>query len=255
MKNILELPSKINVKFSTLITIIISLLLNRHRLLFLQYMIAFIHEFFHCIGAIYYKLIVNSISFLPFGFYADIDNLYNVKWYQELIIIMLGPASFIISYFIIYFLYLKGNISLYLYNEINRTNLFILLFNLLPIYPLDGYRILKIFIELFFVEKKALIITNIISLLTTLIFFFYNINNSQLFILSFLIFNQFIMCKSFSNIYLKFLISKTNSSKNNVVRFHLLEDLYRPYDNLIFKNNKLYSDKEFSFYLLKRRKK
>ena len=49
MKNILEIPSKIIVKISTILTIILALLLNRHRLLFLQYMIAFIHEIFHSI--------------------------------------------------------------------------------------------------------------------------------------------------------------------------------------------------------------
>ena len=254
MKNILEIPSKIIIKVSTILTITLALLLNRHRLLFLQYMIAFIHEIFHCIGAFYYKLNVNSITFLPFGFYADIDNLYNIKWYQELIVILLGPISFFVSYLIIKYLYLNNLISLYLYNEINKTNLFILIFNLLPIYPLDGYRIIKIIFELFFVEKKVLKIVNTISVIFTFIFFFYAFNSNQIFILTFIIFNQYILIKSFKKVYLNFLISKTSNTKNKKVKFHILDDLYRPYDNLIYKNNHLYDDKYFSFYLLKRRK-
>ena len=123
MKNILEIPSKIIIKVSTILTITLALLLNRHRLLFLQYMIAFIHEIFHCIGAFYYKLNVNSITFLPFGFYADIDNLYNIKWYQELIVILLGPISFFVSYLIIKYLYLNNLISLYLYNGCDNFRL------------------------------------------------------------------------------------------------------------------------------------
>ena len=83
IKHILKIPSKIIIRFSTIITIIISLLIGRFRLLFLQYFIAFIHELFHCIGAIIFKLKINQIHFLPFGFYAEIDDLYNVKWEQK----------------------------------------------------------------------------------------------------------------------------------------------------------------------------
>ena len=255
MKNIFEITSKIVVKISTLFTIILSLLLNRYRNLFLQYLLAFIHELFHCFGALFYKININSITFLPFGFYADLDNLYYVKWYQELIIILLGPLSFFFSMFLIKFLYLNSYISYYLYIEMNKTNLFILLFNLLPIYPLDGYRIIKIIIELFLVEKKTLKVVNIISLISTIIFTFYTINSNQLFILSFLIYNQIIMFISFKKVYKNFLISKTIDNKNSKIKFHYFLDLYRPYDNLVLKNNKLYSDKTFSFYLLKRRQK
>ena len=255
MKSIFEIPSKITVKISTLFTIILSLLLNRYRTLFLQYLLAFIHELFHCIGALFYKLNINSITFLPFGFYADLDNLYYVKWYQELIIILLGPLSFFFSMILIKYLYLNEFISYYLYIEMNKTNLFILLFNLLPIYPLDGYRIFKIIFELFFVEKKSLKIMNFISLISTIIFTIFTFKNNQIFILSFLIYNQIIMFISFKEIYKNFLISKTIDNKNNKVKFHYFLDLYRPYDNLVLKNNRLYSDKTFSFYLLKRRQK
>ena len=255
MKNIFEITSKISIKISTLVTIILSLLLNRYRILFLQYLLAFIHELFHCIGALYYKLNINSITFLPFGFYADLDNLYYVKWYQELIIILLGPLSFFFSMILIKYLYLNEIISYYLYLEMNKTNLFILLFNLLPIYPLDGYRILKILFELFFVEKKTLKIVNFISLVSTFIFTFYSFRNNQIFILSFLIYNQLVMFISFKEVYKNFLISKTIDNKNKKMKFHYFLDLYRPYDNIVLKNNKIYSDKTFSFYLLKRRQK
>lgn len=255
MKNIFKLPSKIVVKVSTLLTIIISLIINRHRLLFLQYLIAFIHEIFHCIGAIIFKLNVNKITFLPFGFYAEIDNLYNVKWYQELLIVVLGPLSFIISSIIIKILYINGSISLLLYNEINKTNIFILIFNLLPIYPLDGYRIIKIFFELYFTERKVLKIVNVISFVMTIFMFSYGFNTNQIFIISFLVFNQYIMFISLKKIYRNFLISKTNKNNNTNYKMHFFEDLYRPFNNLIIKNKKLYNEKEFSIYLLNKREK
>ena len=60
---------------------------------------------------------------------------------------------------------------------------------------------------------------------------------------------------AFKENYKNFLISKTIDNKNNKVKFHYFLDLYRPYDNLVLKNNRLYSDMTFSFYLLKRRQK
>lgn len=254
MKNILKIPSKMVIKISTLVTIIVALLINRHRLLFLQYLMAFIHEIFHCIGAFIFKLNVNSVVFLPFGFYANIDNLYNVKWYQELIIIILGPLSFFISGVFLKYLYINETISLLLYNEANQTNFFILFFNLLPIYPLDGYRIVKLIMELFFVEKKSLRITNGISLISSFILLFTIISTNQIFIVSFIIFNQYILLKSFKRMYRDFLVSKTNIN-NQKTKMHFLEDLYRPFNNVIIKNKKIYTDRDFSLYLLKKKEK
>lgn len=252
LKNIYKLPSKIQINFSTYITIIISLLINRHRLLFLQFLIAFIHELFHCIGAFIFKLNINKLVMLPFGFYADIDNLYSIKWYQELIIIILGPLSYLISSIIINLLFINNSISLTLFNEIKETNLLILIFNLLPIFPLDGYRIIKILLGTKFSEKKVLKIMNIISLFFTSILLIYCIFNSQLFIISFLIFNQIVMIKSFKNTYKKFLVSKTKGLNLKRYKIHFIEDLYRPFNNIVINNNKVYSEEEFSLYLIKK---
>lgn len=254
IKNILKIPSKLVIRFSTLITIIISLLIGRFRLLFLQYLIAFIHEIFHCIGALIFKLNINQIYFLPFGFYAEIDDLYNVKWYQELIIIILGPLSFFFSLILINYLFINNYISYLLYTEISKTNILILLFNLLPIYPLDGYRILKILLELLFPEKKTLRIMNIISLIATLLLTIYAFNHYQIFIISFLIISQINLFKNIKNIYRKFLISKSSKQENKITKFHFFDDLYRPYNNLVFKNHKIYSDEKFSIMLLKNKK-
>lgn len=250
IKNILKIPSKLVIRFSTIITILIALLINRHRLLFLQYLIAFLHELFHCIGAFLFKLNVNQINFLPFGFYAEIDDLYNVKWYQELIIVLLGPLSFFISHFFIRFLYLKNIISYLLFLEISKTNFMILIFNLLPIFPLDGYRILKIIFELFVTEMKALKIMNIISIITTFFLAIYAINNYQIFILSFVILSQINLLKKIKLIYRNFLISKSIKQDNKFIKVHILEDLYRPYKNIIVRNNTIYDDEKFSIMLL-----
>ena len=255
MKNILLLPSKMIIKVSTIITIFIALLINRHRLLFLQYLMAFVHETSHCIGAIIFKININSITFLPFGFYADMDNLYDVKWYKEIIIVLLGPLSFFVSYFLLKYLYINNYISFLLYSEASKTNLFILIFNLLPIYPLDGYRIIKIIFGFLFSEKRVLKSTNIISLITTVFLLIYSFNNKQIFVISFLIVNQYMLFRSFKVIYRRFLVSKTIENADSRIKIHNLEDLYRPFNNYIIKNKKIYNEKEFSLILLNSNKK
>ena len=151
-------------------------------------------------------------------------------------------------------LFINNSISLTLFNEIKETNLLILLFNLLPIFPLDGYRIIKILLGTKFSEKKVLKIMNIISLFFTSILLIYCIFNSQLFIISFLIFNQIVMIKSFKYTYRKFLVSKTKGLNLKRYKIHFIEDLYRPFNNIVINNNKVYSEEEFYKKEFKRKK-
>ncbi len=58
---------------------------------------------------------------------------------------------------------LKEKISELIYFKIIYTNLLIAIFNLIPIYPLDGGRVVKSVIHIIKGRKKALEYTNIIS--------------------------------------------------------------------------------------------
>jgi len=120
---------------------------------------------------------------------------------------------------------------------------------------LDGYRIIKIILELFYTEKKVLKISNIISFIFTIIMFFYGFNKNQIFIISFIIINQYILLISFKKIYRNFLISKTNKNDSKNFKMHFFEDLYRPFNNLVVKDMKIYNEQEFSFYLLNKKRK
>lgn len=107
------------------------------------------------------------------------DSLLSLK---KLIIALAGP--FINLLFIILFIILKQK-SILIY-----INIIILIFNLLPIYPLDGGRILKYFLAIFCGRRKAYsityVISNIVAILATfsiLLLSIYVKNFSYIFIL------------------------------------------------------------------------
>ncbi len=80
---------------------------------------------------------------------------------KKLAIALAGPAVNLM--FIFVFLLFSKDVTLV------YINMLILLFNIIPIYPLDGGRILKHLLCLFVGKKNALAITNIISNITAIV--------------------------------------------------------------------------------------
>lgn len=80
------------------------------------------------------------------------SNLLSIK---KLVIAISGP--FVNLIFIAIFIYFKQD-SVLIY-----INILIFIFNMLPIYPLDGGRILKYILCVFFGRQKSLFFTNIVS--------------------------------------------------------------------------------------------
>ena len=60
--------------------------------------------------------------------------------------------------------------------------------NLLPIFPLDGYVIIKAVFQTIFSYKKSMNIANVISIIGFVLFFIYNIYDFQPMVLFFLLF-------------------------------------------------------------------
>ena len=124
-----------------------------------------IHEFGHAITGIIlgYKLI--KIDFYPLGGVTILDLPINISLNKEILILIMGPILQIIGY-----LLLKNTfpyIRLYHYT--------LLIFNLLPLYPLDGGKIINILFNYKFNYLNSFKITYYISIVTIIILFIYNI--------------------------------------------------------------------------------
>ena len=98
-----------------------------------------IHELGHILTALYYHWNIKKIIILPFGGLTIFEEAFNRPMKEELIITIMGPIFQILAYFLLeptinqpYFLTL---------------HLAFLLFNLFPIYPLDGSKLVLLILE------------------------------------------------------------------------------------------------------------
>ena len=110
-----------------------------------------VHEIGHFITAIFFRIEVDKIYIYPFGGVSKFNISLNESLLKEFLILIMGPLFQIAFYFIII------NID-YFNNYINLITVYnytILLFNLLPIYPLDGGRILKYILHIKYGNKKS----------------------------------------------------------------------------------------------------
>lgn len=136
---------------------------------------ALIHELGHLLAGLLMGMKPEKIELMPFGvsisFKIKVEE-YNKKIkkgnmleIKKILVALAGP----LTNFIIIIIASNINIDLFKALIIIYTNFLIMIFNLLPIYPLDGGRILKGILHINFGIKKSEFYTNIISKITVAI--------------------------------------------------------------------------------------
>lgn len=185
------------------------------------FFIVLIHEFGHILIIKLFKYKIVKVTIYPFGGITKIDKPINSSINQELFIAFGGILMQLIS-----LLFIKNH--LFYYYSLN-----IILFNLLPIYPLDGYRIINLILDKFLAFEKSLKYSNILSIIILITFLLFNIFSYQknYLICSFLIIEIFLMFKK-----QKYLIHK----------FYLERYLYN------FPYHKISSEDSLNIHLLKK---
>ena len=101
------------------------------------------HELGHYLIAKINKLNPQEITIYPFGGITQINSLINTKISSELMVALAGVILQTIYYLVIALLHNNHLIRDYIFNLFKTYNYHILVFNLLPIYPLDGSKILN----------------------------------------------------------------------------------------------------------------
>lgn len=109
-----------------------------------------IHELGHALAMKIFNYSDVSILFIPFLGGLASGNKHEISQKQESIILLAGPVPGILIGILLRFLPANETIDL---NGLSNTFIFLNVFNLLPIYPLDGGRLLK----LLFFEKNDVI--------------------------------------------------------------------------------------------------
>lgn len=142
---------KIKINLQIFIFAIIFYFTKQIRIYTILMMFALIHELGHLLAGVTLGLKAKSINIMPFGISINFEDYSNKYLIKKLIIALAGPITNLI-------IVILGN-----YNEwdeeIIYANMLIGLFNLIPLYPLDGGRILKYVIQLTTSNKDAEIVT------------------------------------------------------------------------------------------------
>ena len=225
MKNLFK------VNIFTYVFLILSMLSGYFRNIIIIYFILIVHELGHFICMKYYNIKVNKINIYPYGGMIDSDMLINTNSIKVLII------SFLFLYILIFLLFKINIVSKYYYTLFSKFNLYIILFNLLPIYPLDGFKILNSILELFFSFKLSINISVIINYIFIILFiiylFIFKINNYI--IITFLIVSFINYIKNIKYIINKFYIERIiyDLKYNGLISVKIKENMYKNKYNYI----------------------
>lgn len=166
---------KIKINLNIFLFLILFFLTNQLEVYTLVMAFALIHELSHLVCGIILGFKANTLKVMPLGFSIEFETVvedYNKKvvksnmiTVKKIIVALSGP---LINLLIVIF-----GIIFNIDSNIIYSNLLILIFNLIPIYPLDGGRILKNVFKIFFGNRKANryinLVTNIFTIILTML--------------------------------------------------------------------------------------
>lgn len=200
-----------------------------------------IHELGHIIMALYYRWSIDKIILLPFGGLTIFKEHLNKPIFEEFMILIMGPMMQCLFYFLAMLIRPSYMLMNYHYT--------ILLFNLLPIIPLDGSKLINLLCNTFLSFKRSHLITIYLSLLVVIGVILYNINNFiLLLIFIFLIFKVISEYQNHSYIFNKFLFErylyKFNFKKVKIIKNTNLKKMQRDYIHFFKVGKKLIKEDE-----------
>ncbi|MTI48501.1 M50 family metallopeptidase [Sporosalibacterium faouarense] len=100
------------------------------------------HEMIHVVTSIRLGIQMDEIELFPFGGIAKADGIFWFSITEEIIVAVVGPATnFVIA--LLFYLLKEVGINNSVINLIIRSNIIIGSFNLLPVFPLDGGKIVR----------------------------------------------------------------------------------------------------------------
>ena len=189
-----------------------------------------------------FKIEIKEIYIYPLGGISKLKIDLNINPIKEFLILIMGPLFQLLGSFIL--------IRIMPYNKeiINIYNYGILGFNLLPIYPLDGGKLLKLVLDNFITYKNSFKLTIIISYL--IVFIIWLINKSTINILVMISFLVLLITKEKSKLnyyYQKFILERylNNYKFKNSKIISNDNNFYRNKKHIIKSNDKYYLEREY----------
>lgn len=162
-----------------------------------------VHELGHIFGALMFKWDIKEVVILPFGGLTVFNQKINTSLLEQFIVTLLGPL-----FQIVFFALISNFFSLS--KSVIYYNFVLLVFNLLPIFPLDGSKFLFVFLCMIFPFKFSHLLVIFISF-CTIVFLFFLVDYFDFLIFLILLFLIIKLVLEFSNhrlIFNKFLFER-----------------------------------------------
>lgn len=252
MKKLWKIFDFFDVKLITIIMVVLFIIFGQIKQLILLFLIAFIHELCHFFACYFLKVKTEKIEILPFGVTLKINDSEKLSSVKQIIIYLAGPLSMFFNIVWIELMFKYSIINEINYSFIKRINVVTCFGNLMPIYPLDGYVVLKGIIQLYFPYKKALNISNVVSIIFLIAFIIYNFISFQPLVTIFLIVEQIKNLKNYKLIYKNFLIYKSKIMKHK--KYKIINDylMYKDVNNYKFEKSTVLNDTDIAIKELKK---
>jgi stage IV sporulation protein FB len=190
-------------------------------------LIIFVHEMGHAVAASFFSWRIKRISFLPFGGVAEIDEHGNRPLREEAIVTISGPLQHVWLIGGGYLLSEMNLISPELFDLFLQFNLMVLIFNLLPIWPLDGGKIVFLMFSLKHSFPNAHRQTLLVSIGSLIIFIAavltispFNLN--VWIVITFIIISLYTEWKQQPYVFMRFLLERYYGKKDT---FHTLKSI------------------------------
>jgi len=200
--------------------------------------------------AYYFHFDLQKVEILPFGAYLSIHDFYFHPISHELCVVLAGPCSHFLMYYVI-ICFFKGSYQ----NDLLLINSLVFFFNLLPIYPMDGHRMICLLLQATIDLKNAMYLSLKISVFCFVILSVSYLQLNTLLIISYLFIQQFEFMK-FISFYLRTYYSQIPSLyEREKMKVHYDLSYRRGYRNYYFINSQIYDEESVMFLLLKTVKK
>lgn len=199
----------------------------------------FIHELGHVSAGVFFGWKVSKVILLPFGGMTVFEEKINCPIKQEFVVAFMGPIYQILFYHLLVLLGFETDL-------LTSIHITLLIFNLLPIYPLDGSKILSLFFQKFFSFYQSMTFLFYGSFVVLLFLLFFHHTLMELILFFFLIYQVFLFRKEKEKLFYRFLLERYlyvfSFSKEKVVS--CLKKMKKDTYHHFFKNGKIVSEKD-----------
>lgn len=208
----MKLSNRIKIHPVTLLFLTVGCLTGYIKYMIYIFAILLVHELGHIIAILFLKRSITEITVLPFGGLIKMNSLVSSNIFEDELISIAGVAAQTILGFILIYLKEIQLLDVSTFYFLNNYNIMIILFNLVPICPLDGYKIFKGFLELFIPFKATFVLSLAASTSIILIVLLLDrtIVFDNPFVFSFLIYAIWEEAKNIKYIMMRFYIERMN---------------------------------------------